>query len=72
GFMQRYFDYLNSNSYGKIISDRKNLNKNQRLNMELLQLLIKKTDKHNPTLLHYVMSALEHEKHKAFTYPDEP
>ncbi|EIS4461258.1 DUF3800 domain-containing protein [Enterobacter asburiae] len=71
GFMQRYFAYLNSNSYEQILADRKTLNKEQRLNMEFLQLLINKSDKQNPSLLHYVMSSLEHEKHKAFTYPDE-
>lgn len=42
------------------------------LNMEFLRLLINKSHDNNPTLLHCVVSALEHEKHKAFTYPDEP
>lgn len=72
GFMQHYFDYLNSNSYEKIKHDRNSLNERQRLNMEFLRLLINKSHDNNPTLLHCVMSALEHEKHKAFTYPDEP
>ncbi|PWC22804.1 hypothetical protein DDT52_00600 [Brenneria roseae subsp. roseae] len=72
GFMQHYFDYLNSNSYEQIINDRKNLNEKQRLNMEFLRLLINKSHDNNPTLLHCIMSALEHEKHKKFTYPDEP
>ena len=72
GFMQHYFDYLNSHSYEQIKHDRNSLNERQRLNMEFLRLLINKSHDNNPTLLHCVMSALEHEKHKTFTYPDEP
>ncbi|HEJ7919129.1 TPA: DUF3800 domain-containing protein [Serratia marcescens] len=71
GFMQHYFDYLNSNNFEQIKNDRRSLNDKQRLNMEFLRLLINKSHDNNPTLLHYVMSALEHEKHRAFTYPNE-
>lgn len=69
GFMQHYFDYINNNTYVRIINDRENLNTMQRRNMELLRLLINKSHNNNPTLLHYIMSTLEHEKHKVFTYP---
>ena len=72
GFLQRYFDYLNTNSYKDIVETRKNLNDKQLINMELLRLLINKSDEENPLLLFYVISPLEQEKHKAFTYPDEP
>lgn len=72
GFLQRYFDYLNTNRYEDIVETRKNLKDKQQVNMELLRLLINKSHEENPLLLFYVISPLEHEKHKAFTYPDEP
>lgn len=72
GLLQRYFDYLNTNSYEDIVKARKSLDDKQRLNMEFLRLIINKSDEHNPMLLFYVVSPLEQEKHKAFCYPDEP
>ncbi|EEJ4192951.1 hypothetical protein CSO23_004471 [Salmonella enterica subsp. diarizonae] len=70
GLMQHYFDFINNTTHKEIIHLRSNLNEKQLINIHLIQALINKSDKENEVMLHYVMSALEHEKHRDFMYPN--
>lgn len=68
GVFQKYFTYLNFNSIEEIKNTRDLLNLTQKTNLELFRALIKKSDNENETLLFYVMSSSEHEKHYQFTF----
>lgn len=70
GLFQRYFKYLNLNKIDDIIHVRRNLNRIQQRNINLLQEAVNKTDRECRNLLFYVMPSGEHDKHMAFMYPE--
>jgi len=70
GLFQRYFHYINISKIVDVKTVRASLNPLQLKNLELFKSLITKSDNENDSFLFYVMSKSEHEKHIAFTFPE--